>query len=53
MSAEVFVVLWVWVFCNEKILLVTCLNNCYPEAGLDAVKAILDYRAAHQFQAQP
>jgi hypothetical protein len=27
--------------------------DCYPEAGLDAIKAILDYRAAHQFQAQP
>jgi len=25
----------------------------YPEAGLDAIKAILRYRAAHQFQAQP
>jgi len=27
--------------------------NCYPEAGLDAIRAILDYRAAHEFQAQP
>ncbi len=27
--------------------------DCYPEAGLDAIKAILDYRAAHQFQTQP
>jgi len=27
--------------------------DCYPEAGLDTIKAILDYRAAHQFQAQP
>ncbi len=27
--------------------------DCYPEAGLDAIRAILDYRAAHQFQAQP
>jgi uncharacterized protein (DUF433 family) len=26
--------------------------DCYPEAGLDAIKAILDYRARHQFQAQ-
>lgn len=26
--------------------------DCYPEAGLDAIRAILDYRAAHQFQAQ-
>ena len=26
--------------------------DCYPEAGLDAIKAILNYRAAHQFQAQ-
>jgi uncharacterized protein (DUF433 family) len=27
--------------------------DCYPEAGLDSIKAILDYRAEHQFQAQP
>jgi uncharacterized protein (DUF433 family) len=27
--------------------------DCYPEAGLDNIKAILDYRAEHQFQAQP
>jgi hypothetical protein len=26
--------------------------DCYPEAGLDAIKAILSYRAAHQLQAQ-
>ena len=26
--------------------------DCYPEAGLDTIKAILSYRAAHQFQAQ-
>ena len=26
--------------------------DCYPEAGIDAIKAILNYRAAHQFQAQ-
>ncbi|MGA3040996.1 MAG: hypothetical protein ABSF54_09445 [Bryobacteraceae bacterium] len=26
--------------------------DCYPEAGLDAIKAILNYRAAHQFQEQ-
>jgi uncharacterized protein (DUF433 family) len=26
--------------------------DCYPEAGLDAIKAILNFRAAHQFQAQ-
>ena len=26
--------------------------DCYPEAALDKIKAILDYRAAHQFQAQ-
>jgi uncharacterized protein (DUF433 family) len=25
--------------------------DCYPEAGLDTIKAILSYRAAHQFQA--
>jgi hypothetical protein len=27
--------------------------DCYPEAGLDAIKAILAYREAHQLQAQP
>ena len=26
--------------------------DCYPEAGLDAIKAILDYRAEHEPQAQ-
>jgi DNA uptake protein ComE-like DNA-binding protein len=26
--------------------------DCYPDAGLDKIKAILDYRAAHEFQAQ-
>jgi uncharacterized protein (DUF433 family) len=26
--------------------------DCYPEAGLEAIKAILSYRAEHQFQAQ-
>jgi len=26
--------------------------DCYPEAGLEAVKAILNYRAEHQLQAQ-
>ena len=26
--------------------------DCYPEAGIDAIKAILHYRAEHQFQAQ-
>ena len=26
--------------------------DCYPEAGLDAIRAILDYRASHQLQAQ-
>lgn len=26
--------------------------DCYPEAGLDAIKTILSYRAEHQFQAQ-
>jgi uncharacterized protein (DUF433 family) len=25
--------------------------DCYPEAGIETIKAILDYRAAHQFQA--
>jgi uncharacterized protein (DUF433 family) len=27
--------------------------DCHPEAGRDAIRAILDYRAAHQLQAQP
>ena len=27
--------------------------DCYPEAGLDAIKAILSYRETHHFQAQP
>jgi uncharacterized protein (DUF433 family) len=26
--------------------------DCYPEAGLEAIKAILRYRAEHQLQAQ-
>ena len=26
--------------------------DCYPEAGVDAIKAILRYRAEHQLQAQ-
>ena len=26
--------------------------DCYPEAGLDMIKAILAYRAVHQLQAQ-
>lgn len=26
--------------------------DCYPEVSLDTIKAILSYRAAHQFQAQ-
>lgn len=26
--------------------------DCYPEAGLENIKAILSYRAEHQFQAQ-
>jgi uncharacterized protein (DUF433 family) len=26
--------------------------DCYPEAGLDTIKAILSYRAEHQLQAQ-
>ena len=26
--------------------------DCYPEVGLDAIKAILNYRAEHQFQAE-
>ena len=27
--------------------------TCYPEAGLDAIKAILNHHAAHEIQAQP
>jgi uncharacterized protein (DUF433 family) len=27
--------------------------DCYPEAGLDTIKAILSYLAAHHFQPQP
>jgi uncharacterized protein (DUF433 family) len=27
--------------------------DCYPEASIDTIKAILKYRAEHQFQAQP
>jgi uncharacterized protein (DUF433 family) len=27
--------------------------DCYPEAGVDNIKAILRYRAEHQLQAQP
>jgi len=26
--------------------------DCYPEAGIEAIKSILNYRAEHQFQAQ-
>ena len=26
--------------------------DCYPEAGLDAIRSILDFRAVRQFQAQ-
>ena len=26
--------------------------DCYPDAGLAAIEAILSYRAAHEFQAQ-
>jgi uncharacterized protein (DUF433 family) len=26
--------------------------DCYPETGEEAIKALLDYRAAHQFQPQ-
>lgn len=27
--------------------------DCYPEAGADAIRAILRYRTEHQLQAQP
>jgi hypothetical protein len=26
--------------------------DCYPEAGLEAIRAVLNYRAQHQFQTQ-
>ncbi len=26
--------------------------DCYPEAGLESIRAILDYRDAHQLQAR-
>jgi uncharacterized protein (DUF433 family) len=28
-------------------------QDCYPEISTQAIEALLDYRAAHQFQAQP
>ncbi|MBV9506824.1 MAG: DUF433 domain-containing protein [Acidobacteriia bacterium] len=27
--------------------------DCYPETSVEAIKALLGYRAAHKFQAQP
>ena len=27
--------------------------DCYPEAGLETIRAILAYRSEHQLQAQP
>jgi len=27
--------------------------DCYPETSVEAIHALLDYRTAHQFQAQP
>jgi uncharacterized protein (DUF433 family) len=27
--------------------------DCYPEVSADAIKSILQYRATHEFQAQP
>jgi uncharacterized protein (DUF433 family) len=27
--------------------------DCYPEVNVDAIKSILQYRATHEFQAQP
>ncbi len=27
--------------------------DCYPEAGIENVRAILDYRAAHELQTPP
>jgi uncharacterized protein (DUF433 family) len=27
--------------------------DCYPEVGVEMIEAVLAYRAAHQFQAQP
>jgi len=28
-------------------------QDCYPEVSVEAIKAILDYRATHQLQVQP
>jgi len=28
-------------------------QDCYPEISVEAIKALLDYRTTHQFQAQP
>ena len=28
-------------------------QDCYPEVSVQAITALLDYRCAHQFQAQP
>lgn len=30
----------------------TSTLDCYPEAGIDRIKAILDYRASYEFQPQ-
>jgi uncharacterized protein (DUF433 family) len=27
--------------------------DCYPDVGIDAIRAVLNYRAEHQLQAQP
>lgn len=43
-------------FCDEGLTPDAALAetlDCYPEAGLDAIRTILDYRATHQLQAQP
>lgn len=43
-------------FCDEGLSPEAALAetlDCYPEAGVDAIKAILSYRAAHQLQVQP
>ena len=28
-------------------------QDCYPEISIETIKALLEYRATHQFQAQP
>ncbi len=42
-------------FCDEGLTPDAALAetlDCYPEAGLDAIRTLLHYRASHQLQAQ-